>query len=121
MHVKEQLAATFDAYRNEPDVFQQMLELAREGIENHRATINAACSGNETAVVEGDALIDALHRLTNIIAALRLQTISNRLNAIERTARAGERDRTCGEWNALKDTFDEIERMVRTELESRES
>jgi hypothetical protein len=92
------------AERGNEAFLRQVLNLAKSGIDEHVATIETICGS------EGDApgtekelqiLAVAVHRLTNVMIALRLEELARRLNVVEGAARGNDRGAACREYRAI--------------------
>lgn len=96
-------------------LLQEILQLADEGLGEHVETIVQACSREANA--DAVALVTATHRLTNVTAALRLETIARELNQLEALARQERLGEFCGMWMQLGEKIaalhDEVQRAQR--------
>jgi len=90
---------------NEP-FLRQVFGLARSGIDEHVATITSICGRRAGRSVpdtadEMETLAVAVHRLTNVITALRLEELARRLNVVEGAARRNDPGTACHEFGVI--------------------
>jgi hypothetical protein len=94
-------------------VLQQILELADEGLDEHGATISRICSQPSGAEADAAALVTATHRLTNVTAALRLETMTRDLNRLEALARQELLTEFCAAWRDISEKIAALHDEVR--------
>lgn len=111
------LASIIDEVGFGSDFLDEIIALAREGIETHGGAIRRVCDGaapsgnaSERAepAVEFAELINATHRLTNVVIALRLESLARSINRCEAHARNHELPQFCEVWSTLEDTVEKI-------------
>ncbi|MFW5644146.1 MAG: hypothetical protein ACOCYQ_08970 [Alkalispirochaeta sp.] len=93
----------------------QVFTLAKNGIEEHVATIATLCGAegdNPDTTVELQEIAVAVHRLTNVITALRLEEPARRLNSVEGAARSGVADTTCREYAGIEPVLRQIQEEI---------
>lgn len=121
------LGAIIDEAGFGSEFLDEIITLAREGLESHVKTIRRACGGvlssrgesspdnavDTTTPANGlGELVTATHRLTNVVIALRLETVARSINECEAHARKDDLTRFCETWSTLDDTVEKIYREV---------
>jgi hypothetical protein len=103
-----------------PEVLREILELARTGCIDHQGAIEDICGhaaeapgadGSPAGLPSPDDcqdLVRAVHRLANIMAALRLETLARKLNTLERLGRDGNGLDFCREWWKIREEVDTV-------------
>jgi hypothetical protein len=93
-----------------PEVLREILELARTGCIDHQGEIEDIC-GHAAAPFSPDDcqdLVRAVHRLANVMAALRLEPLARKLNTLERLGRDGNGLDFCREWWKIREEVDTV-------------
>ncbi len=103
-----------------PDVLREILELARTGCIDHQGQIEDICgtAAGPPSRDECRLLVLAVHRLANIMAALRLEKLARQLNALERLGRDEDGLEFCREWWKIKEEIDTVLNEVCEALQS---
>jgi hypothetical protein len=94
-------------------VLQEILRLADEGLDEHGSTISRICSQPSDGAADAAALVTATHRLTNVTAALRLETMTRDLNRLESLARQEKLTEFCTVWRDISEKIAALHDEVR--------